>query len=231
MKKILTSAFIGSLLIPVALFAETAVTNQISKEGVNNLGDFVNAITSSVVTALATLFLAGAVAAFFFGIVQYILGAREGTEAKIKAGNKFMLWGLIAIFVMFSVWGIVRYAQRILRIEGINDITIPNVKFNTGGGTTNPTPTPGSPTGGGKSPTSGSPTGGGTNPTSGSPTGGGTNPTAGSPTGGGATDGSVQLNGSCTNASACTTGTFCYPTDGVNVTNGGRCISNDSGVY
>jgi uncharacterized membrane protein YgcG len=220
MKKILTSAFISSLFIPVISFAQTAAANQISKQGVDNLGEFVNAITTSVVGALATLFLAGAVAAFFFGIVQYILGAREGTEAKIKAGNQFMLWGLIAIFVMFSVWGIVRYAQRILRIEGINDIVIPNVKFNTG--STEPKPT-----------TTGATTGGnGSGPTTGGTTGGGgSSPTTGGTTGGGgATDGSVQLNGSCTTASACSTGTFCYPTDGVNVANGGRCIANDSSV-
>lgn len=48
--------------------------------------------------ALAFLF-------FFVGVVRFFfLGGDEGREK----GKQMMLWGIIGLFVIFSVWGIVR---------------------------------------------------------------------------------------------------------------------------
>jgi hypothetical protein len=41
-----------------------------------------------------------------WGVVQYILNNEE--EAKREKGKQFMLWGIIALFVMFSVWGLIK---------------------------------------------------------------------------------------------------------------------------
>jgi hypothetical protein len=43
---------------------------------------------------------------FFWGVVQYVINDSE--EAKKAKGRQFMIWGLIALFVMFTVWGIVK---------------------------------------------------------------------------------------------------------------------------
>ncbi|MDB5260072.1 MAG: hypothetical protein JWN37_303 [Candidatus Nomurabacteria bacterium] len=166
MKKNLVAIIITLISIPVLVYAQATTPTQ----GITSLGTFVDAITSSVVRALATLFLAGAVAAFFFGIVNYLIGARDGDQTKIKNGNQFMLWGLIAIFVMFSVWGIVKYAQGILGLPSSSSIDIPQVRFNTGGSGTTATGTPGLSPGGGtpNSGTTGLRAGGGT-PNTGTP--------------------------------------------------------------
>jgi heme A synthase len=47
-----------------------------------------------------------AFALFFWGVVQYVINDSE--EAKKAKGRQFMIWGLIALFVMFTVWGIVK---------------------------------------------------------------------------------------------------------------------------
>ncbi|MEI6811062.1 MAG: thrombospondin type 3 repeat-containing protein, partial [Candidatus Nomurabacteria bacterium] len=72
--------------------------------------------------------------AFFFGIVQFIWSARQGSEGKgIQKGTQFMKWGLIALFVMFSVWGIVKFAQGVFGIQGDNTIIVPSLSFQQSG--------------------------------------------------------------------------------------------------
>jgi hypothetical protein len=46
-----------------------------------------------------------ATVAFIWGVIQYFLNAEN--EEKRKKGKSFMLWGIIALFVMVSVWGLV----------------------------------------------------------------------------------------------------------------------------
>jgi uncharacterized RDD family membrane protein YckC len=52
-----------------------------------------------VVAALALLF-------FFWGLAQLILNADN--EDKKKASKSIMVWGIIILFVMFSIFGILR---------------------------------------------------------------------------------------------------------------------------
>lgn len=58
-------------------------------------------LINSVVPLLFTL----AVVAFIWGIIQYFLNP-ENEEAR-KKGKSFMIWGIIALFVMISMWGLV----------------------------------------------------------------------------------------------------------------------------
>ncbi|MEK7514587.1 MAG: pilin [Patescibacteria group bacterium] len=43
---------------------------------------------------------------FISGLVKFL--SRGGSEESVKEGKKLMLWGIIALFMMLSVWGIVR---------------------------------------------------------------------------------------------------------------------------
>ena len=42
---------------------------------------------------------------FFWGLVRYIYSAGEGEH---REGRDLMLWGLLALFVLFSIYGILR---------------------------------------------------------------------------------------------------------------------------
>jgi len=55
-----------------------------------------------VIIALATLI-------FFWGIARFILNAGGGKER--EDAKNVMFWGIIVIFILFSVWGIVRILQ------------------------------------------------------------------------------------------------------------------------
>ena len=46
-----------------------------------------------------------AVLYFLWGVAQFILAA--GNEEKVKEGRATMLWGIITLFVMVALWGLV----------------------------------------------------------------------------------------------------------------------------
>ena len=75
------------------------------------LGGTQGFITSimSIVNLLITLVAAIALLAFMWGLVKFIF--KLGSEADIEGGRNLMKWGLIALFVMVSVWGIIRFFQ------------------------------------------------------------------------------------------------------------------------
>lgn len=65
------------------------------------VGCFVSIINAAI-PLLATI----ALILFFWGVIRYIAssgGAKEHVE-----GREFLLWGIIALFVLFSIWGIIR---------------------------------------------------------------------------------------------------------------------------
>jgi hypothetical protein len=47
---------------------------------------------------------------FFWGITKYIKND-AGSEKAVEEGKKIMLWGLVALFVVFSIWGIINFIR------------------------------------------------------------------------------------------------------------------------
>jgi hypothetical protein len=62
----------------------------------------------TVATALALL-------AFFWGLAVFIFQA--GDEQARGRGKQIMLWGIIALFVIIAVWGIVALLQQIFGLD------------------------------------------------------------------------------------------------------------------
>ncbi len=69
-----------------------------------------------VLNSLIPLMIALALVVFFWGLVQYIINPGEGHDK----GKSVMIAGLTALFVMVSVWGIIRLAQNTLLGSGVN---------------------------------------------------------------------------------------------------------------
>lgn len=98
MKKAL---ILGSVMFfsPALALAQTSSLGNI--EGtLRNFLDLINNTLLPIVIALALLY-------FFWGLAKFILNS--GDEDAQKAGRNIMLWGIIAFFVMVSVWGIVNF--------------------------------------------------------------------------------------------------------------------------
>jgi succinate dehydrogenase/fumarate reductase cytochrome b subunit len=133
MKKLFTTRGIAITSFIFVSLLTTATAADINT-GITNLSTIVSTLTNTLVKSLGTLFATAAMVAFFFGVVQYIWGAREGDEAKIKKGNIFMKWSMLALFIMFSLWGIIIYVQKIFGIDGQSTIIIPSIQLETDGG-------------------------------------------------------------------------------------------------
>jgi small-conductance mechanosensitive channel len=84
---------------------------------IESIGRLVN-IALPIVVGIALL-------AFFWGLVKFIF-AQGNEEAKIEA-KKIMLWGLVALFVMISVWGLVRFIGNALGVNQGETIIVPTV--------------------------------------------------------------------------------------------------------
>ncbi len=52
---------------------------------------------------------------FFWGIAKYI-GVSAGSEEAAKEGKRVMVWGVIALFVVSSIWGIISFIRSELGI-------------------------------------------------------------------------------------------------------------------
>ena len=59
-----------------------------------------------------------ALLAFFWGLAKFIFRV-GGDEKAVDDGKRIMKWGLVALFVIVSVWGIIRFMQSELGLTGI----------------------------------------------------------------------------------------------------------------
>jgi len=86
-------------LLPLLVSAETFKG---TKGLISSIGEMVQYLTI-LAAALALL-------AFFWGLAKFIFRV-GGDEKAVEEGKTIMKWGLIALFVMVSVWGIVGFMQ------------------------------------------------------------------------------------------------------------------------
>ena len=121
MKRNITKlAIMGTALLPVIVFAQYAAFT--------TLQGMINQVKTIVNTLIPIVFALG-VLAFFWGLVLYIFS--QGNEEKKKDGKGIMLWALVALFVMASVWGIIALAQRTLNINPGDQPTPTNIRLPT----------------------------------------------------------------------------------------------------
>ena len=62
---------------------------------------------------------------FFYGVAKYISAA--GEQKKAEEGKSIMIYGIIGIAVMASVWGLVSYLQGALGVNSGASIQVPTV--------------------------------------------------------------------------------------------------------
>ncbi len=67
---------------------------------------YVNGIIGLLNTVVVPVIFALAFAAFVWGVVKYLF-IHGNDEAKRAEGRLFILWGVIGMAVLFSVWGFV----------------------------------------------------------------------------------------------------------------------------
>lgn len=114
MKKLIPFGILAMFPI-VAMAQGTNLTNI-----VDTIGNLIAQITP-IIVGLALLY-------FFWGLAKYVLSA--GDEEKKTEGRNIMIWGIIALFVMVSVWGLVQVVASTLNVDtGGGSGTIPRVEL------------------------------------------------------------------------------------------------------
>lgn len=86
----------ATLFLPAAVFAAPRTFNELA-----------NLIVTILDTGTGLLILAGIVV-YFWGISTNILKMKDEGSQAFKA---YFVWGIITLFVMFSIWGIIELLQ------------------------------------------------------------------------------------------------------------------------
>ena len=88
----------------IGLIATLAFFPLVSFAALGNISSLVTDI-GAIVKLIIPILFAVALLGFFYGLVLYIFSGEHDAE---KA-KKYMLWGVVALFVMASVWGLVAF--------------------------------------------------------------------------------------------------------------------------
>ena len=87
------------------------------------------AVANTFLNALVGLFITLAIVVFFWGLVKYIWSV-GGSEDKSE-GLQIMMYGVIAIFVMVSIWGIIRLLQNTFGVQSTDPIIPKGIQINS----------------------------------------------------------------------------------------------------
>ena len=120
MRKSISSvvSILGILATPfVALAQSNTVT---TSQGIIGLIRFANTALNDVIVLLITL----AIVMFFWGLIRYLINAADAE--KRKEGMQTMIYGIIAIFVMVSVWGIIHLLQSTFGVSNTDAAQAPS---------------------------------------------------------------------------------------------------------
>ena len=105
---------LAAALLPFVAFAQSSGgVSQLLRD----LAGWID-IATPIVFALAFL-------AFFWGLLRYIFA--KGDPASTESGRNIMIWAVIALFVMVSIFGIIRLLQETFHISGAGVPTLPEV--------------------------------------------------------------------------------------------------------
>lgn len=112
MNSIFKKVFV-SIVLALPLISSAAMLGETSKLFRAAL-DIINDLLIPLAFSLALLF-------FFWGVAKYIYSEGTGKEE----GKKIMIWGVVALFVMSSIWGLVSFIRG--ELIGNNNPTNSNI--------------------------------------------------------------------------------------------------------
>lgn len=108
MKKTLFILVFISFLHPAMAYAQAAGAPACN-DNVENISDVLNLVGCIIKRALIPLLITLSIIIFIIGVIKYIAKADEATER--EQGRMFMIYGIVALFVMVSIWGLVGIIQ------------------------------------------------------------------------------------------------------------------------
>jgi hypothetical protein len=105
-------------MFPIVTFAQLNVGP--AQTAVSSIGKLINTIIP--------LLIGAAVLVFLWGVLKYVLAGSEDPAKKTEA-RSFMIWGIIAIFVMVSVMGLIGLVQNVSGVSSTGNVSLPQVNI------------------------------------------------------------------------------------------------------
>ena len=117
-KSALRRLFLTMLLFSAPLFsyAQTADLTYID--------DLITQL-QAVVNTLVPLLIGIAVVVFIFGVIRFVTAGEDATRKEAARG--LMIYGIIALFVIVSIWGLVNILQDLTGTAGVTTIPVPQI--------------------------------------------------------------------------------------------------------
>lgn len=85
--------------------------------------DFVARVNTAIINPVIAFFFIAGLLVFFWGGFQFIFYTGNGTEQKREEGKQHMLWGVIGMLIMVSVFSILQIG---LRTFGVTNENLPD---------------------------------------------------------------------------------------------------------
>jgi len=141
MKKILKASTVLALLSPVIALAQSVgggiipggitpvgpavgLEDGVPAAGTDNISKVLSLVSYWLVI-VATIVIAIGLITFLWGVVQYITAGAD--EEKRAAARNMMLYGIIGLFVMVSVWGLVYFLADIVGVDPGSGVELPGI--------------------------------------------------------------------------------------------------------
>jgi hypothetical protein len=86
-----------------------------SKIAIDSVGNILDFLTCLIISSIVPLLFAIATVGFIWGVMQMVINPDDAE--KRKQGKQYMIWGILAIFVMVSIWGLVQIITNTFGIQ------------------------------------------------------------------------------------------------------------------
>ena len=106
--------FLKNIYLAVAIFL---LSFDLSFAGASDFKDFIyGTLIGKILSPLTILVISLIIMYFFFNSAMYLFKSNKSSEERKKVMESLM-WSVIILFILFSVWGIVRMLASTLSID------------------------------------------------------------------------------------------------------------------
>src|SRR3989344_8486587 len=118
-------------VLSLAVVAAVPLVSSAQSLNLSPIASIIGAVAAVVGTLVPILVTLG-LAVFLWGLVRYLWGS--GGKVDIQGAKKLMGWGLLTLFVMVSVWGIIELMQTAFNIDKNAQGKAPQIQYSGSSG-------------------------------------------------------------------------------------------------
>jgi hypothetical protein len=97
-----------------------------------NVTDLFDSLNKLIGGGVTTFLMGLAFVAFLLSIINFLWKRRSGDGDGLEQAKGMLGWSVIALFVMVSVWGLVKFISSALGVDGQTTINKPQTVFTSG---------------------------------------------------------------------------------------------------